>query len=111
MTYEYEFIDGWIIRDLAGYSLPDEVSKATVFALANGYMGSRGAPEFCSPRLQGVVGTYVNGLYDSPTGKILDREIVNLPTWTAMVLEVDGEALTLDQPQTYVGQLDIRQGL
>ncbi len=111
MIYQYEFIDGWIIRDLAGYSPADEVSKATIYALANGYMGSRGASELCTQRLPGVVGTYVNGIYDSPTGKVLDREMVNLPTWTAMALEVDGEVLTLDQAHTYIRQLDMRPGL
>ena len=114
MPYDYDFLDGgWTIRDRAGYMPDDEVSKATVFALANGYMGSRGAAELLSPQLPGVVGHYVNGLYDSPSGGILDREIVNLPAWTPLALDVDGEPLTLESAalQGYVRELDLRRGL
>jgi kojibiose phosphorylase len=111
MTYRYTCIDGWLIRDEAGYHPDDEVSKATVFALANGYMGSRGAPEFCSPQVVGVIGNYVNGIYDSPTGAILDREMINLPAWNLLSLSVEGEALDLTNILDYVRTLDMRRGL
>ncbi len=113
MAYTYDFVDGWLIRDRAGYSPADEVSKATVFALANGYMGVRGAPEGLSPLLPGVMGHTINGLYDSPSGGILDREMINLPAWTPLTLEVDGHVLGVDSPllKEYTRALAMRGGL
>jgi kojibiose phosphorylase len=108
-TYDYQ--DGWIIHDRAAYQPDDEVSKATVFALANGYMGVRGASESVSPRLKGVVGCHINGLYDSPTGGILDREMIALPAWTSFVLEAEGETLTVENASDYVRSLEMRRGL
>lgn len=113
MTYAYDFVDGWLIRDRAGYVPDDEVSKATVFALANGYTSSRGASEFLPADAPGVAGHYVNGLYDSPSGGILDREMINLPAWTPLALAVDGEALDLAAPGLgrYSRALDLRRAL
>jgi nigerose phosphorylase len=113
VTGPYRFEDGWIIRDATEYVPGNEVSKATVFALANGYMSSRGAPESAPLDLPGVVGHHVNGLYDTPTGGILDREMINLPAWTPLHLEVDGRALELtgSERQAYARVLDLRRGL
>jgi nigerose phosphorylase len=113
MTYEYDFVDGWLIRDRADYIPVDEVSKATIFALANGYMSSRGAPENVSPLLPSVVGHYINGIYDSPTDSILDREMINLPAWTVMALQADGQFLDLecDALQKYTRTLDMKRGV
>lgn len=113
MTYMYDFVDGWLIRDRAGYIPDNEVNKATVFALANGYTSSRGASEFLPPDAPGVAGHYVNGLYDSPSGGILDREMINLPAWTPLALTVDDEALDLAAPglEYYSRALDLRRAL
>jgi nigerose phosphorylase len=113
VTGPYRFEDGWIIRDATDYVPQDEVSKATVFALANGYMGSRGAPESAPLDLPGVVGHHVNGLYDTPTGGILDREMVNLPAWTPIHLEIDGHPLDLTggERRAYARTLDLQHGL
>lgn len=109
----YEFVDGWLIRDHAPFQREAEVRKATVFALANGYMGSRGAPESAPLDWPGVVGHYINGLYDSPTGDILQREMINIPAWTPILLEVDGQTLAVGEAgcQDYVRELDLRRGL
>ncbi len=113
LTSQYRFEDGWAIRDLAPYVPQNEVSRATVFALANGYMSSRGAPESAPPTLPGVVGHYINGVYDTPTGGILDREMINLPAWTPLQLQVNGHILDLTGPavQGYARVLDLRRGL
>jgi nigerose phosphorylase len=113
VTVPYRFEDGWIIHDATDYVPQDEVSKATVFALANGYMSARGAPESAPLDLPGVVGHHVNGLYDTPTGGILDREMINLPAWTLLHLEVDGHALKLtgSERRGYTRMLDMRRGL
>ncbi len=109
----YEFIDGWLIRDRAPFQREAEVRKATVFALANGYMGSRGAPESAPLDWPGVVGHHINGLYDSPTGDILQREMINIPAWTPILLEADGQALAVGDAacEDYVRELDLRRGL
>lgn len=110
-SFDYDVIGGWVIEDTAPFDEKAEVNKATVFALANGYMGSRGAPESVSPRLPALVGNHINGIYDTPTGGILDREMINLPDWRSILLEVDGESLTIEGAQTYKRQLDMRRGL
>ena len=81
LTDQFVSEDGWKIHDLAAYDAASEVSRATVFALANGYMGSRGAPECALLESPGVVGHHINGLYDTPSGGILDREMINLPAY------------------------------
>jgi kojibiose phosphorylase len=108
----YIFRDGWNIEDHAAYHVEDEVRKATIFALANGYMSSRGAPESASLAAPGIVGHHINGLYDSPDGDILKREIINLPAWTPLHLEVNGERLdhTDGTLKSYTRSLDMRRG-
>ena len=111
LSGQYTFEDGWILHDQAAYAPANEVSRATVFALANGYMGSRGAPECAPLDLPGVVGHHVNGLYDTPTGGVLDREMINLPAWTPVQLAADGRVLDLTNHRDYRRTLDMRAGL
>ena len=111
MTHTPDLINGWLIRDQTSPAASDEVRKATVFALANGYMSSRGAPEDTPPDRPGIVGHHVNGLYDTPTGGILDREMINLPAWSMLQLESDGQPLRLAEAASYTRTLDLRRGL
>lgn len=112
-TDSFDFVDGWLIRDRAPLQREAEVRKATVFALANGYMGSRGAPESAPLDWPGVVGHHINGLYDSPTGDILQREMINIPAWTPILLEADGQRLAVGDAECadYTRELDLRRGL
>ncbi|MBI5670088.1 MAG: glycoside hydrolase family 65 protein [Chloroflexi bacterium] len=110
-SFDYAVIDRWMIDDTAPFDIKAEVNKATVFALANGYMGSRGAPESVTPDLPALVGNHINGIYDSPSGGILDREMINLPDWRFVQLEADGETLTVEGAHTYRRQLDMQRGL
>ncbi|HML20655.1 MAG TPA: glycosyl hydrolase family 65 protein [Aggregatilinea sp.] len=103
--------DGFTLIDTAPYTPGDEVRKATVFALANGYMSSRGAPEWAALDVPGIVGHHINGIYDTPDGDVLKREIINLPAWTPMTLSVDGETLDLANAAHYTRTLDMRRGL
>lgn len=112
MIKSYTFQDGWRIDDHAVFCLEDEVRKATVFALANGYMSSRGAPESAPLHEPGIVGHYINGLYDTPDGDILKREIINLPAWTPLDLAVNGQRLDITaETASYTRSLDLRRGL
>jgi nigerose phosphorylase len=108
VTHPYTFSDGWLITDQPGYNLDHEVSKATVFALANGYMSSRGTPDHAPLGRPGVVGHHINGIYDSPTGDILQREMINIPAWTPIRLDIEEETGELVD---YARTLDMRQGL
>lgn len=107
---QYSF-EEWMIHDLAAYAPANEVSRATVFALANGYMSSRGAPESAPLDMPGVVGHHVNGLYDTPSGGILDREMINLPAWTPIRLMVGEQVLDLTNHSQYRRTLDMNSAL
>lgn len=112
MSHQYELIDGWKIRETKW--LPEnETAAATVFALANGYMGSRGAFEEADPTEPGVVGNYINGIYDTPLGKLTEREIVNIPDWHHITLDVDGERFDMRSGEVleYSRELDMREAV
>ena len=106
------FHDGWIIRE-NGYQAERENARATVFALANGYMGHRGAGEELSAATPGLKGTLVSGVYDTPDGKLTDREVVNLPDLTMVAIKVDGEKFDLATGKLveYSRELDMRRGV
>jgi nigerose phosphorylase len=106
---ELQFVDGWVIRETE-YLPEQETSRATVFALANGYMGLRGAPEELPASLPGAKGCYVNGIYDTPRGKLTEREILNIPDWTALTLRVNGESFFLHVSE-HRRDLDMRRGV
>ncbi|HEY3266785.1 MAG TPA: glycosyl hydrolase family 65 protein [Armatimonadota bacterium] len=109
---DYTFLDGWRLRETQ-WKPEEESAKATVFALANGYMGSRGAFEEADPMEPGVVGNYVNGIYDTPLGKLTEREIVNIPDWHHITLDVDGERFDMRTGEVldYWRELDMREGI
>lgn len=111
MAQSLDLSNGWSIRDSAPPVGQDEVRKATIFALANGYMSARGSADDAPLDRPGVVGHHVNGLYDTPTGGILDREMINLPAWTSLHLAADGQPLRLDEADSYARTLDLRRGL
>lgn len=106
------FVDGWIIRETE-HRPEEESSRATIFALANGYMGCRGAGEEVLANRPGEKGTYVGGLYDTPEGKLTEREIVNLPDWTYNELYIDGDRFDLSTGEVlfYRRELDMSKGV
>jgi kojibiose phosphorylase len=109
---DFEFVDGWILRETK-WNPEKEDTRATVFALANGYMGCRGAFEEANPRTPYVVGNYINGIYDTPLGKLTEREIVNIPDWHHVIVTIDGEPfdMTTGEVLEYRRELDMRQGI
>lgn len=108
----YDFIGGWVVRETS-YTPEEETSRATVFALANGYMGLRGAGEELSPAIEGAKGSYINGIYDSPRGRLTEREFPNVQDWTMIELWVDDDRLDLCQGvlESYSRELDMREGV
>ncbi len=110
---DYDFIDGSIIRETT-YKPEEESAKATVFALANGYMGLRGAGEELPPTIPGVKGCYINGIYDTPRGKLTEREFPNMPDWTLIQFWVDDEPFdpaNMGELLEYSRELDMREGV
>ncbi|MFQ3669635.1 MAG: glycosyl hydrolase family 65 protein [Fimbriimonadaceae bacterium] len=91
---EFKLENGWVVVE-EGDHPGEEMSRATVFAVANGLLGLRGAPEERSAREPAVKGFYRNGLYDTPAGKLTEREIVGLPDPTAVRLTIDGRPFDL----------------
>lgn len=109
---DYEFVNGWVIRETA-YAPSEETSKATVFALANGYMGLRGAGEELSPGIPGAKGAYINGIYDTPAGKLTEREFPNVQDWMLIEFSIDGEPFDLSTGEIidYSRELDMREAV
>ncbi|MGQ9738944.1 MAG: glycoside hydrolase family 65 protein [Armatimonadota bacterium] len=109
---DYDLIDGYIIRERV-YKPEEESAKATVFALANGYMGLRGAGEELPPSIPGVKGCYINGIYDTPRGKLTEREFPNMPDWTLIQFWVDHDPFdpaNMGELLDYHRELDMREG-
>jgi len=83
----------------------------SVFALANGYAGARGS--IASNLALGTPGFYIAGVFGSCGKHPGDREIVNLPCWLGIELNVDGFDVDLTRGEilTYRRALDMRQGM
>ncbi len=107
----YTFHEGWVVAENA-YEADESSSRATVFALANGYMGLRGAGEEVDPSRDGLKGSYINGIYDTPEGKLTEREFPNVPDWTIIKLVIDDQLFSLDEGHIleYCRELDMRTG-
>lgn len=94
MSRLFEYEDGWIIRD-TGFDRESEYTKASAYALCNGYLGNRGTLEEIEATSGHLVGTYINGIYDAPGGVLREREFVNVQHWASIRLQVDGDPLDL----------------
>jgi kojibiose phosphorylase len=81
----------------------------SIFALANGYMGVRASLE-TNPIL-GDAGFYVAGVYDQVHD--FNHEIVNLPCWLGLGINVDGFPVDLRKGVMleYRRTLDMKQGI
>ncbi len=104
-------VDGWILRE-DGYFPAEESSRATTFSLANGLLGLRCPPEETDPLTLGQKSTLMNGVYDTPEGKLTEREIVAWPDWTWRRISVDGEPMDLETGEVLGAwrELDMRKG-
>jgi kojibiose phosphorylase len=83
----------------------------SVFALANGYAGVRASlPTNLS---LGDPGFFVAGVFDRLGAEVLEHEIVNLPGWLGLGLNVNGFEIDLRKGRllAYRRVLDLRQGI
>ncbi|MDO8685710.1 MAG: hypothetical protein Q7J78_03460, partial [Clostridiales bacterium] len=86
----FKFENGWIIKDNV-FSYESEYTKASVYAMCNGYMGNRGTFEEMGPEKGLYVGNYVNGIYDAPGNMPREREVVNIQDWCSIRFWIDDE--------------------
>jgi trehalose/maltose hydrolase-like predicted phosphorylase len=78
-------VDGWAVQR-EGYDVRAEASSEALFALANGYMGVRGATDEDNPG--SARAAYVAGLFDGPEAGIED--LVVIADWTHTQFEIGG---------------------
>jgi kojibiose phosphorylase len=114
----------WVLR-ADGWDPRREPGIEAVFALVNGYLGTRAAVEEGSEVSDPA--TFINGVFDTATEEVVQAaatpehqiiaaptpELVVAPDWSQLRIEVDGEPLTveddglLEQRRTH----DMRRGL
>lgn len=84
-------------------------SRETVFAIGNGYMGTRGSFEEGYP--DALPATLVHGVYDDVPG--VYTELANCPDWLALTIVINGDRLRLDRGEIlhYERKLDLRNGI
>lgn len=98
----------WLIVQ-KGYR-PDETPKyETLFTLANGFMGTRGAYE--EPVAGGYPATYIAGVFDRTV--TFSEELANAPNWLGLEVRVNGELMSphTGKVLSSVRWLDMRNGL
>lgn len=92
----------------------DEGYLEAVFAQANGYLGMRGSREEGAPSDTGAEPYFVcQGVFDQQPGRYETDELVNLPDWLEVGLEIDniplrpGDERVVDQTRS----LSLRDGM
>ncbi len=115
--------DPWKIIE-EKFSIEENHHNETIFALGNGYMGVRGILEegYSGPPETSSPGVFINGFYDSeefiygeevPGDPEYTQTIVNLPDWTVIKAEIDGEKLDILKSEIYDYRrtLDMKRGV
>ena len=84
-------------------------SRETVFAIGNGYMGTRGSFEEGYP--DALPATLVHGVYDDVPG--VYTELANCPDWLALTIVINGDRFRLDRGEIlhYERKLDLQNGI
>jgi len=84
-------------------------SRETVFAIGNGYMGTRGS--FEEGYSDAWPATLVHGVYDDIPG--VYTELANCPDWLALTIVINGDRFQLDRGEIlhYERKLDLQNGI
>ncbi|MGV8983327.1 glycoside hydrolase family 65 protein [Clostridium sp.] len=100
-------MDLWNIP-LNEYNSYDNKKYETLFTLANGYRGMRGALEFSS---KGNRGNYIAGIFDKSQSQV--TEIVNLQDPLGFNIYIEDEKLDIDECvlQSFKRELDMHSGI
>ncbi len=110
----------WVLHQ-APVTETHSATDATLFTLANGYLGVRGTPEHHDAKNPSHPGTYINGVHDTHPIQYPEdaygfartaQTIRNLPHLTPLHLHLDGEHATPDDArvQRHERTLDLRAG-
>jgi kojibiose phosphorylase len=99
---------GWILVD-EGFSLAREHELESLFAIGNGYAGSRGS--LAEGSALSAPATFLAGVFDSQVGSV--PGLVSTADWTRLSATVNGHLLRLDQGHSLEHRrvLDMRQGI
>ena len=100
-------MDLWKIS-LNEYNNYDNKKYETLFTLANGYRGMRGALEFSS---KGVRGNYIAGIFDKSQSQV--TEIVNLQDPLGFNIYIEDEKVDIDECdlESFKRELDMHRGI
>lgn len=92
-----------------GFTLLREHEIESLFAIANGFLGTRASLMDGSPLSSPA--TFVAGVFDGPPGQ--PPQLLSLPDWTRITISVDGQPLRLDLGSALDHRriLDMRQGV
>ena len=99
---------GWILVE-EGFTLAREHELESLFAIGNGYAGSRGS--LAEGSALSAPATFVAGVFDSETGAV--PGLAPVADWTRLSATIDGYPLRLDQGHNLEHRriLDMRQGI
>lgn len=102
--------DAWVLVE-EGFVPAREHEIESIFALGNGYLGSRGS--LAEPSAVSTPATFVAGVFDVPEGSDAQPELVVLPDWARLGLTIEGRKLALDEGTIVEHRrvLDLRQGI
>jgi trehalose/maltose hydrolase-like predicted phosphorylase len=98
-----------IIED--GFVLPREHEIESLFAIGNGFVGSRGSLAEGSPL--SAPATFVAGIFETSSGSGSSPGLARAPEWAMLTASVNGRAFRIDigEPLTHQRVLDMRQGI
>ena len=99
---------GWILVE-EGFTLSREHEVESLFAIGNGYAGSRGS--LAEGSALSAPATFVAGVFDSEAGSVLS--LAPTADWTRLSATIEGQPLRLDRGQNLDHKriLDMRQGI
>ena len=99
---------GWILVD-EGFTLAREHELESLFAIGNGYAGSRGS--LAEGSALSAPATFVAGVFDSEAGSV--PGLAPTADWTRLSGTIDGQPLRLDRDHNLEHRriLDMRQGI
>src|SRR5690242_4921877 len=99
-----------------GFDPAEEGLREALTSTGNGYLCTRGVPEWEDADGVHYPGTYAHGVYNRETTilggvPVLNEDLVNLPNWLVLTLRIEGgEAIRLSEVEvlSYRHELDLR---
>ena len=101
---------GWLLVE-EGFTLVREHEIELIFAVANGYIGTRASLEEGSRLSQPA--TFAAGIYADDPASELGPALAVLPDWPHLEITVDGDRLSMESGRVieHRRMLDLRQGV